>query len=142
MGGPKFPVTLEISLGRTRFHPPEAGSPSSRDLGLGCVPTPLPRPAAVLSSQSVILVPLEVRGGHRHGFAAQEGGPAQGRAGTGHVRDGGRIWEGRESANSSELEMKGFCPCPPPPSFAGVQNPLPPPQGLPPFRARCQGAHS
>lgn len=89
--------TISLWVPRGPHHLKAGTPPHSRNLGLCHLPGPrTPPPPSpnpqVLSSQSVILVPLEVRWGHSHGFAAQEGGPAQGRAGAGHIRDGRRIW--------------------------------------------------
>lgn len=119
-------VNPTVSLRPRGPHHLGAGSPSSWGLGLyyrppHSSPRDQGRPAQVLSSQSVILVPLEVRGGHSHGFAAQEGGPAQGGAGAGHVRDGRRIWEGESASSPSQVETKGSASSPLPRTLPGLQ---------------------
>lgn len=100
-------------------------------------PRPPPRPLPGQSSQSVVLVPLEVRGRHGHGFTAQERGAAQSSARAGHVRDGRRIWRG---VSEGQRVLRSPSACRPSPSrpLSPPRTPLPRPRCAP-FRARAGG---
>lgn len=90
------------------------------------------QPCPVQSSQPVILVPLEICRRHRHGFAAQEGGPAQGGARAGHVGDGRGIFSGRGNTGTFLLheDFRALFQHPPPNSHPASRfmRQTPPPQ--------------